>query len=183
MERINIDLPKVETLHELAQAALADLRKCQIDSDRFTINMWHWHKPVRENWGQVDETTKCAVCLAGAWMAQTCDVPDFVKLELHLLDDDSHRIMCALDSLRVGYVLRALETFYVERESCPRAVTFDSWVDDQKVHYVEYTRPDTGESVRTDVLASCYVTQYKDNADEFFEDMRVIVAMLKKHGL
>ena len=54
----------------LIRAALEDLRACERD-DGYVVNMSNWHWPTTDNRGR----KVCSVCLAGAVMAKTLDVP------------------------------------------------------------------------------------------------------------
>ena len=83
------------TPSELIRAALADLHACEHD-DRYVVDMGWWHEPVYN----YDYET-CAVCLAGAVMAQTLGLPD----DLDIDDDDLEQYG------RVGDRLRALDCF------------------------------------------------------------------------
>ena len=55
---------------ELIRVALRDLRACE-DDDGYVVHMCRWHWPTTDNRGR----KVCSVCLAGAVMAQTLDVP------------------------------------------------------------------------------------------------------------
>lgn len=78
---------------ELIRLALSDLEKCEADP-RYSIDMERWHKP----------NGTCAVCLAGAVMAQTCGVPVDNDVSPHsCMGGDTKKLM-ALDDFRVGFV-------------------------------------------------------------------------------
>ena len=83
------------TPSELIRLALADLRAIE-DDDGYVVDMCNWHWPTMDNRGR----KVCLVCLAGAVIAQTLDVP---REQAISIDD--------LDSNRVGERLRALDFF------------------------------------------------------------------------
>ena len=64
MTKNEIKLP--DTLSGLIRVALVDLCKCEKD-DKYDIFMEDWHTP--------QDSGICEVCLAGAVMAQTLDIP------------------------------------------------------------------------------------------------------------
>jgi len=82
---------------ELIRLALDDLKKCE-KSKKYKIDMWKWHESNGE----------CAVCLAGAVMAQTLKVKrkrDIVPS--HFPEDIKNKLM-SLNFLRQGYIDLAL---------------------------------------------------------------------------
>ena len=94
------------TPSELIRAALRDLRECERD-DRYVVDMSDWHAPITDNYGR----KVCAVCLAGAVLAQTLDVPR----EQAISTDDLEQYgrvgerLRALDFLRLGEIEIGLE--------------------------------------------------------------------------
>ena len=90
------------TPSELIRAALADLRACERD-DGYRVDMDDWHWPTMDDRGR----KVCYVCLAGAVMAQTLDVPH----DLRIFDDDLEQYggrvedgLRALDCFRIGEI-------------------------------------------------------------------------------
>lgn len=63
------DLTLPTKLWEMMEIALGDVRKCAKDSN-FEIDMGMWMYTIEEH-----GTTKCHVCMAGAVLAQTVEVP------------------------------------------------------------------------------------------------------------
>lgn len=86
-------IPQVpDKLSDLIQLALDDIDKCQKD-ERYVINMGTWHSL----WDG-----KCHVCLAGAVMAQTHELP-LNKSPLNLWEDNKWKhAFHALDDVRMG---------------------------------------------------------------------------------
>jgi hypothetical protein len=87
----------------LIRLALADLHKVEED-DRYEVDMEEWHWPNSRD-------GRCHVCLAGAVMAGTLEVPpeDHILPASFALDGTKLR---ALNSLRLGYVHHALEHLF-----------------------------------------------------------------------
>ena len=68
------ELPEKDS--DLIRLAVADLEKCEAMPDVYKVDMGDWHLPV---WNlTVDEAPRCSVCLAGAVLAQTFEVPSNV---------------------------------------------------------------------------------------------------------
>ena len=97
---MKIDITKLK-LSELIRVALDDLRLCEADPT-YHIIMSTWHSPYQHN--------TCAVCLAGAVMAQSLNIPPGVSADPHYFVADNRLIntLLALDALRTGDVSEAL---------------------------------------------------------------------------
>jgi len=97
-----------DTLSGLIRVALADFRKCLASND-YVVDMREWHAPVEGD-------ALCRVCLAGAVMAQTLQVPveDEVSPTRFSLSESQwgresqlENKLRAINSLRVGEVRTA----------------------------------------------------------------------------
>ena len=81
---------------ELVEIGLRDLGLCEQDPD-YVIVMSKWHEPILDG-----KKTVCAVCLAGAVMAKTMQIP--LKSRIHPFSqsgNDVYKLM-ALDNFRIG---------------------------------------------------------------------------------
>lgn len=83
---------------KLLMMALADLEKVEADP-RYEVDMNTWHEP----------NGKCRVCLAGSVMACTLGAPIDECLFYDSINDDATPKLYALNMLRCGRVLSALE--------------------------------------------------------------------------
>lgn len=84
---------------ELLEQALDDLELCMKEPG-YKIDMKTWHTPGK---------TKCFVCLAGAYLAQTCKVPRHISMFPSNINDEKLQMqLYALDLFRVGSVENAL---------------------------------------------------------------------------
>ena len=92
-----------DKLSELLAVALHDMDQVRALPGRFVIDMSMWHTPV-----QTQDVSICQVCLAGAVMAMTLEIPDRVFSEPYLLDSSNK--LSALDYLRTGNVFGAART-------------------------------------------------------------------------
>lgn len=93
---------------ELIRLALSDLNQVEAMDDTYKINMEVWHTPLSSFKGQI-----CRVCLAGAVMANTMQVP--LTLDMEPYDFEDIKIRKRLQSLnhfRLGAILSGIMTFY-----------------------------------------------------------------------
>ena len=81
-----------EKVSRLIRIALADLEKCEA-SEEYTIYMETWHSP----------NSHCAVCFAGAVMAQTIGISKSVGAIPHQLHPLVEAQLLALNYLRAGF--------------------------------------------------------------------------------
>lgn len=89
------DLPSA-----LVRIACGDLHAAMRDP-RYRVSMNFWHRPDKLD--EPDNNT-CAVCLAGAVMAKTLEVPLDRTAAPVDFDFDTHKKLNALDYLRAGQV-------------------------------------------------------------------------------
>lgn len=95
-----------DTLSGLIRVSLADLQACEID-DNYDISMNEWHAPADEH------NTNCEVCMAGAVMAKTLDMPRdgyYAPTDFRSSAGDITRKLYAINDLRTGAVNFALTT-------------------------------------------------------------------------
>ena len=135
----------------LIRAALADLRAIEAD-DGYVVDMSRWHWPTMDDRGQ----TVCQVCLAGAVMAQTLDVPH----DLRIYNDDLAGYGCsvenkmnALDFFRLGEIEEGLDMLGYDVDKLS-----EEW--QQYAYEAEYDPADPDKFHvqmlrRADYLASC----------------------------
>lgn len=93
-------LPKLAS--DLIELALNDLEKCEADP-RYQINMGTWHKPIKGS------EAVCAVCFAGAVMAQTNMVDINENHNGSALSDADEDRIDALNEFRCGYIREGLD--------------------------------------------------------------------------
>ena len=91
-----------DKLSELLKVALADFDQVRQMPERFMILMNLWHAPMNDD-------SHCAVCLAGAVMAMTLKMPDNEELAPSSFPPEIQRKLRALDNLRQGHVIYALD--------------------------------------------------------------------------
>ena len=90
----------------LIRLALADLRACEAD-DRYVVDMSDWHRPAYD-----DDREVCAVCLAGAVLAQTLGAPHEHAISTAGLAEygcDVQGPLLALDRFRRGEISAGLD--------------------------------------------------------------------------
>lgn len=101
-----VDLAKINTLHELLALAIGDFEKV-IANPRYSINLNVWHEPL--------DNGKCQVCLAGSVMAMHLGTSPTTDRTAGYRDHSTwkpeteavqHRLY-ALNSLRQGNILVA----------------------------------------------------------------------------
>ena len=95
---------------ELIRVALADLEKCEADK-RYAIYMGRWHEPLNDVVRTGVDGHVCAVCLAGAVMAQSLGTPVEASAEpVALKSHDIVNKLYALDDFRIGDIEDGLST-------------------------------------------------------------------------
>lgn len=102
--QLNTPLP--DTLHGLLELALNDLELCEKDPD-YDIDMltWHFYDYDEES---NREKPQCIVCMVGAILAKTCNIPiDHNIADIGLSDYDNAKKFQAIDWLRSGDVSSA----------------------------------------------------------------------------
>lgn len=152
-------LPKKPS--ELIRLALDDLEKCEKDFDTYVIDMDVFHEPTLVEYKSKASGPLCAVCLAGAVMAQTFKIPPCVETHLGDFDffstADSGRLL-ALDCFRMGKIREAL--FILSKRS-------DLHIDDALIERAQ-------ERV--------YIPPYS-YASEFHSAMMILADDLQSRGL
>ncbi len=100
------DQPKLPTkLSELLLLAVADAKKCEAMPETYVLEMLDWHLPE-----QIDDrlTGKCAVCMAGAVIAQTLGADP--SKELMPCDYEYNSALCAIDEMRCASFSNAADS-------------------------------------------------------------------------
>jgi hypothetical protein len=117
------------TLHELLYIALCDLEKVEKDP-RYRIEMEVWH-----NFNGLNNT--CKVCLAGAVLAKTCDIP--LESNSWELFDLPWRHLRAIDWLRKGYINTAYLILYDDnyKEEVIRDVKIIEYIFNRKIWWLQ----------------------------------------------
>lgn len=98
--------PTIIKLSELIQIGLTDLERCEADP-LYGINMRVWHV-----WASLsgDAKWRCFVCMGGAIMAKSLQVPLYVDWHpVKDFDGPIRPILLAVDCLRVGSVTAAAD--------------------------------------------------------------------------
>jgi len=106
MTKSEIKLP--DTLSGLIRLALDDLHKCEKD-DKYRIYMEDWHVPK--------ESGVCDVCLAGAVMAKTLNVPIDCHIKPFELKVNVNKQLTIINDLRSGQVSDALREINPENRN------------------------------------------------------------------
>lgn len=162
------DVLRFETLGDLLEAALDDLRDAEHDGVKIDMSSW---LVVREE----DHDKACSVCMAGAVMRNRLTVTDAMAklgismnrgddgnwLELYpsdFRDDRTTNALHSLNRLRVGAVGKAIRNFYSESK----------W-EGERTPLVPYE--------------DRYVVSYNDDRETFYSQMRGILAYLRSFGL
>lgn len=126
---------------ELIRVALVDLRKCEADK-RYHIDMNQWHVPVRPTQVEenVDEHT-CMVCLAGAVMGQTLEVPlnYYASRISPRFDSDTQCKLGAINYFRVGNLIDAFRLLSILDVSIT-APTITEYINDLDQFHVDMER-------------------------------------------
>ena len=95
-----------DKLSALIRVAVADLEKCERD-ENYIVDMDYWH---------IYRNNKCLVCLAGAVMAKSCNIPttmDCSPFSFTIIRSEANKLS-ALDSVRIGDIQEALGLFDIE---------------------------------------------------------------------
>jgi hypothetical protein len=91
-----------DTLSALIEQAIADLVKCERDPG-YHVLMTVWHEASH---------TTCAVCLAGAVMAQTCGADRSISRSPHDYPEVTKRKLRSLEMVRNGSIHAAIWEFH-----------------------------------------------------------------------
>lgn len=94
-------------LSDLLELAVTDARKCEAEPERFVLDMDDWMRPRRD---------RCAVCMAGAVMAQSLgfDASSKERIDPAKINNDSLKnAMWAIDSMREGAYWDAAEQMQI----------------------------------------------------------------------
>ncbi len=82
-------------LSDILELALNDLKKVEADKKNFAVDM--------KDLAYKNEDGKCAVCLAGSVLAQSCQIPaDKLMDDEVYLSDEENTLVEVVDSLRTG---------------------------------------------------------------------------------
>jgi len=109
------------TPSELIRVALADLRKVEVD-ERYKVDMGWWHK--------IDGAAPCSVCLAGAVMAKTLEVPITSDIHPRVFGQEITDRLYALGYFRTGTVNMGFYRLDIHRPPhIPEAVTIPEYAD------------------------------------------------------
>lgn len=119
-------LPRLPS--QLLRIALADLEKCESDP-RFKVDMGVWLAPPGNEY--LNPSTNCAVCLAGAVMANTLNVSftgakhEIMPSSDDYIDPKNQNQLMAIDLLRGGYLRSAFNELSIEKpKDIPDQVKF-----------------------------------------------------------
>jgi len=78
---------------EFLQQVAADLRWVASKPQEYTLDMDFWHN---------GQGSVCSVCVAGAWLAHTCNTLPTVRIEVYMLPPELATLVSFVDSLRSG---------------------------------------------------------------------------------
>ena len=155
-----------DKLSELLEVAINDL--LSLDREKYTPTWDHWHTPPID-----PDKGKCAVCLAGAVIANLDDTSptsyidvteDVTFADNHLIDDaDLLRKLLALDELRSGSIARACDTMEIElslEQTARIQCTYHTYYNNMGASFLDWP-----------------------SAETHIEKLRIMVAELKEMGL
>jgi hypothetical protein len=108
-------------LSALLRLAVSDAQKCEADP-RYELDMGRWHEPI--TWEGNDGKDRCAVCMAGAILAQTFELlpseeasPDGIMgIDGELdttFDMHTQQTLVLVDSMRRGNLYHEIRNGYV----------------------------------------------------------------------
>lgn len=105
---------------QLIRTALADLRFCEENKDKFVINMGSWFSRFIDS----DDVSRCHVCLAGATLAaRGFDTDVACGAYPNWFSESLQNKLEALDLFRQGYVRSALSGLGIELpDGVPRTI-------------------------------------------------------------
>jgi hypothetical protein len=149
----NWNKPLPDDPTELLNAALEDLAKCE-DDPTYSVDMLRWHVPAQNN------TRTCYVCLAGAVMAKTFDLPPDSLATPGCFDPKTHFKLKFLDMIREGTVY--FRPYFREKLVLPHPHGTRVHI----THHSRYACKDDHELFAKSVRASLqkFLTQVKPNA-------------------
>jgi hypothetical protein len=150
-----VDQLQPRALSEWLELALEDLRKCEQDP-RYEIDMSSWHHPAEG---------VCLVCLGGAVMAQTGEVPLERTTYPHHMTPEFARILQALDYLRSGDIESALcdVRHSLLIPAATRSRCEELWLRNE--------------------IPNVHVTRYTDSPEDWRTGMDAVLALLKAKGV
>jgi hypothetical protein len=129
-------------LSDLIILALTDLEKVEASNDVYIVNMNYYHGKFEDEATDRRHRSRCRVCLAGAVMASTLEVPpDDTKFPMDFGCSDGKRLM-ALNDIRSGFVEAALDRIN------------QSWAGSSEYHVPEYKQNPTGFKSAIRVIAA-----------------------------
>jgi hypothetical protein len=101
---------QAETLHEVLRLALEDFEAVSRDA-RYEINLNSWHAPAAHRLKSAQDN-HCEVCLAGSVIARSLGAPIEYWLNPDDYTEDIEQRLMALDNLRSGNVLGAVNRLH-----------------------------------------------------------------------
>lgn len=154
---------------ELLMVALSDLEAIE-KNPTYSIDLTILHSPLNHRWLNGD--TRCAVCLAGAVMAQTLKVkPDInVPLNRRFLSKDTYQKLKAIDYFRQGQISEGLDSLGYNIDKYPNfvfSIDSDDFESEYGVAGVPY-------SVERD---------YRKNKEDFKNYIQGLIGILQSEGL
>ena len=149
-ETVKDTLP--DKLSDLAELALADLNWAKRQPN-YRVNMTTWHRTTPAN-------KLCYVCLAGAVMAHTLEIPQHHDVMPADFPPNVGSKLLALDYLRKGLITDALNML---PRNDPARLGPDAW-------YILGRGPDV------------WFVKYDKDPDKWEQWMRATIELLREHG-
>lgn len=159
-------------LSEVMRIALRDLRKVEAADKLYRVDMGSFHEYDGDADADADEDDgpKCSVCFAGSVMAFSLAAKINKNVNPNDFEPAVERKLLAIDALREGSVVTALNVMYGEDDSNGDYLTPKSeiktaeWVD------------------RVSNLKNC-MTSYENDPDTFKDEIEVLIALMQYKGL
>lgn len=164
------------TLGELLEVALQDLRKCE-ESDEYTINMLVWY----------ETNGRCYVCMAGAVMAKSLGYDESHQIGHNLpvpirINDSWNAKLEAINELRKGHIERAMLSLNRHQSLSELDINhFDDPFSSQMRSKINDIKDKVGIFTHESAPKDAY--SYDLNRDKFMKTMEALATELKKHSI
>ena len=124
--RYDVELPDKPSA--LIRLSLSDLKACE--KAGYDVDMGSWHIGATWLYGEETKWKPCAVCLAGALMAQSLGLDNELTRSPMDFDTKTEKVLCAIDAFRGGYIASGFIYLGLDR---PNGVK--SWMNVERYAY------------------------------------------------
>jgi len=159
-------------LSDVIALALEDLKLAE-GNRQYKIDMGDFHNPFEFDEAydaKEDKDVKCVVCFAGSVMAFTLGAQPTDEKTPGDYDDVTRRKLEAIDEIRTGDVVSALQTFA-------------GYKPDSYEHNVTNADRKAAEWIDANSGVCSAMPDYEDDADDFKDKMEVLIALMRYKGL